>query len=450
MSRPLKNHDRSRDFLSLARSSGALVVAQVGGVASGFVLMLLLARTIDQDDLGRITTGFSLAMLLAVITTVNLESGNFRFLSRYLKGQHDRQAVGYIRSGLRLVLGIGSLVWLFAVLAWSISKYLNINIPGHILLAILAAPIFGWLRINSSYMHANGKVLLALIPRSLLRPLILLITVAVATAAGFQLDSNSVMYLFIVTLLLVALLQNQLNRRTMRSLSGIENADFSAFRQWIGVGLQTLIPIFFIEYSTDIIVVLSSLVLAEEDLAVLGIVLRIVGLLSFGVAAVNMAFGPRLAIALGSEEQHEANRLLMLGGHLKLWPALLGYLVLVSQAELILGIFGPGYKSGELSLAIIATMPLVLAFFGPTTFSMTVLGLQKWGIPIFFVSLIGLMALIYILGNAYGINGVAVAVVLVWLFWNAALYGLVRVKRGYDLSLIGVMVRMIRRRAVEV
>jgi O-antigen/teichoic acid export membrane protein len=435
------------NYIGLVSSSGLLILAQIGGVASGFLLMLLLARTIDQEGLGRITTGFSLAMLLAVVTTANLEAGNFRFLSAYIKENKIRSATAYMRTGLKLVVGTGLVVWVVSLLVWLFSSSLGIKFPNHIFMGILAAPLFGWLRINSSHMHAKGEVLRALLPRSILRPLILLIVLAVATLAGIQLNSNHVMLTFIGTLAFVALIQNHLNRQAMAPLLEAKNADYSGLKKWIFVGFQTLIPIFFVEYSTDIIIVSSSAVLPENDLAVLGIILRIVGLLSFGVAAVNMAFSPQLAMAFSSSDRAEVNRLLTLGGQLKLWLVLFGYIFLIYQSDFILGIFGPSFKEGKDVLTLLATMPLILVFFGPATFSMTVLDLQKWGILVFAATTIGLVVLVYLLGRAQGLYGVGIAVIIVWFFWNLALYGVVRLKRGYDLSLIGSVVRMIRRSA---
>ena len=438
--------DRRRDWYALLRVSGLLVAARLGGLLCGIALTLLLARTIDPDSLGEVTKGFALVMLLAVGTTLNIEAGNLRFLTGYLTEECYQKAAGFVSAGRRFTMGAGLVVMLSALLIWGVSLYLGVAlVPDYLILSLVAAPIVGWLRVNSSYALAVGHILSSVMPRTFLRPLLLLAVIAFATSVGVRFDAVSIMFVFLATLIAVAIVQTALTERALGALLIGHDPDYSRFKEWLSVGLHMIVPILMIEFSSEIIILISSSSLSDEEVAVLGIVLRIVACIRFGIFAVNQAISPRLSGALRVGARGEIDQLLWLSGHSKFWPALVCLLLLSIWGTEILGLFGPAYKSGVEALIILAVIPVILAFFGPTTITMPVLDLQRYSAPVFLGALMGLVFLIPPMGALYGLNGVAAAVTVVWFAWNAAIFFVVLTRRGYDLSLLGAVIR--KRRA---
>lgn len=438
--------DCPREWYALLRVSGLLVVARVGGLLCGITLTLILARTIDPDSLGEVTKGFALVMVLAVGTTLNIEAGNLRFLTGYLTEECYQKAAGFVSAGRRFVMGTGFVVLLSTLILWTVSLFAGVAlVPDYLILSLVAAPIAGWLRVNSSYALASGHVLSSVIPSTFLRPLLLLTVIALATSAGVRFDAGSVMLVFLLTLIAVAALQTALTRKALGALLTSNEPDHSRFSEWLSVGLHMIIPIMMVEFSTEIIILISSSSLSDEEIAVLGIVLRVVGCIRFGIFAVNRAISPRLSGALRVGDRDEVDQLLWLSGHSKFWPALVCLLLLSIWGTEILGFFGPAYKAGSEALIILAIVPVILAFFGPTTMTMPVLDLQRYSAPVFLGALLGLLFLIPAMGALYGLNGVAAAVTVVWFAWNAAIFFLVLTRRGYDLSLLGAVIR--KRRA---
>lgn len=438
--------DDRRDWYALLRVSGLLLAARLAGLLCGVVLMLLLARTIDPDSLGEVTKGFALAMLLAVGSTLNIEAGNLRFLTGYLTEEGYQKAAGFVSAGRRLAMGSGLILMFCALLIWGVSVYLNASlVPDYLILSLVAAPIVGWLRVNASYSLAVGHILSAAMPRTFLRPLFLLALIGFATSIGVSLDAGEIMIMFLVTLAAVAILQTALTRRALGASLAGRDPDYGRLREWLAVGLHMLVPILMIEFSSEVIVLIASASLSNEEVAVLGIVLRIVACIMFGISAVNQAISPRLSGALKLGNRSEIDKLLWLSGHTKFWPAVVCLLLLSTWGADILGVFGPAYKSGSEALLILAVIPVILALFGPTTMTMPVLDLQQYSAPVFLSALLGLLVLIPVMGTFYGVSGVAAAVTIVWFAWNAASFLVVRACRGYDLSLVGAVIR--KRRA---
>ena len=72
-----------------------------------------------------------------------------------------------------------------------------------------------------------------------------------------------------------------------------------------------------------------------------------------------------------------------------------------------------------------------MAVFGPVVLFVTLLGLQREANRVFQISIAVLCISILVLGTAFGINGVAVAVVIVWAYWHRQLYVTIRDNTPY-------------------
>jgi len=430
----------SPELFTLIRSSGGLLLFRVVGMLCGLTFTILLARTMDQTAVGQVTAGFSLAMLLAMVTTLNIGAGELRFLVAYLAEKDIRRAAGFVSTGRRIALFTSLLILLpvAGVFAAHRLGYPTVA-PSHLLLSLIAAVILGWLRLNSSLVHAHGHVLLARIPESLLRPAFMLISLAIGLAMGSHFDSTDIMVLFVTNLALVGLIQKITTQNIMSPLYNESMPDYSHIRDWVKVGIQVMIPLLFLQYSLDTIVVLSARVLSPAEVAILGIILRISGFILFAVSAVDMAVGPRLAHEIHTGNNIAANRLLALSGHLKFWPVLIGCGLLAFFGEWVLGIFGEKYQSGVDALRMLTAIPLILAFFGPTTLLVNILKLQAQSLIVFLISIVILALMLVYLGSLYRIEGVVLSMLVTWFFWNIVLYLIIRVKTGYEASMIGAI-----------
>ncbi len=425
-------------FLSL---SGILVAARLGGAACGMALMILLARTVEPKVLGEFNQAFSIAMLLAMLTTLNLQAGSLRFLSGYVKMDRLNEAVAFVRVGQRLAVASGIIVLAVVTIAKSAESLMKISLlENHTALGFVAAPVLGWLIVNASYAHVMGWTALAFVPRTFARHFLLLIAVAVLIAIGIELDAARIMLVFLITLLLITVLQTLLNRHALTEVLKTPRADYSNWRQWTSVGIQMIIPTLLIEFSTEIVIVFAAAVLPAAEVAVLSVILRLTGFIGFAIVAANQSIGPSLAAAIQLDDRNEVNKLLFISGRFKLWVAFAGLLLFTIGGHLILAVFGQHYTSGAQSLVILATVPVILAFAGPTALIMTVLKLHHYMLVTSVVVLVILYLLIQLLGRYYGLNGVAASVVIVWLVWNLSMAFIILKHRAFNVSFIGTSI----------
>lgn len=426
--------DARPGWARLAGGSLALAVVRVGGMGCGLLLMVFLARTLPPAQLGAVTLCFSVAMIGGLLVSLNVGAGAVRFVNAYLEARRPDVLTGYHRFGQRTVFATASVLWgalaLLGTLGFLTGRAL---VPTPVLIGLIAAPLFAWLRIAAANVAATGAVLRGAVPATLLRPLLLLLSVIAVYLGAGQLDAHAVFGAYLATVVLVVVLQWPVFRPVLAPLAR-RGAIVPAGEpgRWRRVGLDLLVPALFLELFVDIVVLFAALVVDDAALAALGIVLRLQGIVLFLVTSINMTLSPRIAAAHSAADRTEVDRLLLISTHLKLWPSLLALAALAVLGRWVLGLFATAYTPYLLPLLILATTPLIMALAGPVVLFVTILGLEQAARRVFAWALALLLVLVTALGRRYGLDGIAVAVVLVWLFWHARLYWIIRRDSGYS------------------
>lgn len=387
------------------------------------LLMLLLARTLTPAALGEYAFAMSVALLGGLACTENYGAGAVRFLSNYASKNNWPQAGQYISYGRILVLRNTAI----AICLAAVSYFMHYPT---LALAFLSVPFMALLRTEAAQVHALGNVIQASLPGMLMRPLVLLICIAVLVYQEKSLTALGVLYWVLGTAVLIAFIQYLLFKPLLPTSDGPSNPEHR--REWRHVAWQLLIPVLFLELSIDTITVIAGLVLSPEDLAVLSITLRLQSIVLFAVTSINMAAGPKLSQAWHQGNIAEVNKLLWASGHLKFWAAIAAVVGLAVLGDWLLGFFGEHYAGYKNVLLILCLSPLVLAYSGPTVLFMTVLGLQQRGSLLFGGSLLALVLCIPLAGHFAGLTGIAWTVIVVWLVWNQVLRFWIKGDSGID------------------
>jgi len=432
----VRRDDLFDHFFAIAQDSALLVLIRVLGMFLGLALMIMLARVLTPAEFGAVAIAFSVALIGGLLTTLNIGAGALRFLTTYAVAGDRGSAAAYERFGHALVIKSGLLIWsvLLATIligqAWSLLP----DVPWYIFAGAATAPLFGWLRIRAANLTALGPVVLALTPHTVLRPLLMLAMVSGSLAILGYLDERVVLTSYFIAALAACFSQQSLFRRHSFATSVPPSVIKSETRRkWVRIGFDLLIPTLFLDLTVDTIIIVSSMILGSEDIAILAIVLRVQAVILFGVTSINMVIGPRISKAHNSGDHRAVNHLLSAAAHLKLWPSLVVFGLLGIFGQTILSIFGPEYSSHLAPLMVLSIAPLAMAIFGPVVLFATILGLQSEANQVFQLAIALLVVLVLALGHFFGVIGVAVAVVVVTIFWHVRLNSIVRQSCDYRL-----------------
>ncbi len=438
--RPHDTGEGRRLYLGVA----GVVVSRVGGVFAALVLNLLMAHLMGPEEMGLALMAMSAASVGAVIAAGGLEAGAVRFLPAYLGIGREAAARAYLRLTGHGVWLIGGVV---ALLAWSAMSVLPASLPDTFMLAVCGAIFLGVVRVQASHCLGFGRPVAANLPVQFLRPGFLMIAVGVAGLIAPPLTTERVMALFVLTLVMVVLVQGGLARSAARSLPR-GPSDWSPAREWVAVGFQLGLAGLFIGFGRDIAILCAGTVLPPEDVARLGVALRIAGFVKFGMIAVNQAFMPKLSAAMARGDRVAVDHVIALSNHLKLWPMVVAVIAIHVFRQPIMAVFGPDFVAAAPALSVLLLEPVAAAVLGPGS---NVISFGRRKHLVLLVAVVASAVLaggVVVGGYAGGLLGVAWGVVAAWMFWSAVFAILARAELGRGVTVVGTLLAGFRRAPV--
>lgn len=427
-----------KEGLGLLRDSGLIVLARIGGAVAALGFTMLMSRTMGSEGLGRVSVAISLAMVLALVCTTNIEAGGVRFMVRYISdGQWDR-ARSFVRFSFRYVLAVSAatlLVTLAGVLLFTGSW------PApHILFGILSAALLAQMRLGAGVAMGLSRPVISTLPRTFFRPVIFLAAIGLWISATGTIDPATAMALFLGSTVLVLVAQSALLGRFLFRAIGGDGAPRSGEERgdWLRVGWTLGLSVMYVEYSIYVTVLAASLVLAPHDLALLDVSLKIMAILKFGVIAINQVFQPRLSRAMAREDHAALTEWLAISGLMKLAVVAVCLVLGVLLGRWVLGLFGAEFVEAYPLLLLLLLDPVCVALFGPAS---NVVSFSKKPYSLLPAVGLGLAVLIggtLLFGQAWGLWGAGVAYVLARVCWLAWLSGYAIRKLGVNPTMLSV------------
>jgi len=419
-----------------------LMSARMGGVAANFVFNLILARFLSPADFGNVAVVISTTMLASILTTLNIESGSIQHLVHARETGDLRKAAGFIIFSRRLLMLSTPIIIFGYVLAASLLSPDAFNKNQWIyLIGAFAIPTMGWLRIFGRHANVLSHQIAGSLPHLFFRPTLLLIFIAASILLSGALVTDFVVFAYVVSAIIAAMIQFYLLYPHFRFVR--ENIyDFGNKAQWLKTGLLLSPTLITQEFFQDGIVALAAFSLPSSEIAKLTITLRLIGFVNFGLAAVNMAIGPKLAASMARDDRATRDHLLNMSTHLKLWPGLLITGIIIIFGEYILLLFGAVYAKAAPALNWLIVIPLLMAVLGPNEILLNTSGLQKYIFRSALVTIAVSLLLVPLGGAYYGLLGVVWGAVLSFAVWEVLIYISVRQRLGLDASLLGTLYRL--------
>ncbi len=406
----------------LARGASGSFAVTVLGTAMSFVTNLVLARILGASEYGAYIYALTVVNLLALLAKFGMDSSVLRFVASYnAKGEWDLLRGILFRSTQWVVMGSIVIAGVAAVVVFFLRDTLGQSQSLTFFIAMLLLPLLAISAIRCSALNAFRRVVLASLPDSLIRPLVIIILVGAFYLIGqkpltaYEAMSINLIALFVAvcfgTVWLVRTLPAQISRH---ALSYDE-------RQWIKVAL----PLFFITgvhmllSQTDIIM-LGAMIGAEQA-GIYAAASRVAGIVGLGIAAVNTISAPLISELYSTGDQQRLQRMITIGARGMLVMTFITAMVLIIFGNSILGLFGDEFVAGEDALFILLAGQCFNVLSGSVGTIMTMTGHQNQAALIF-----GTAAIINILLNAalipmYGMVGAAAATALTTVLWNLAM-----------------------------
>ena len=415
-----------------------LVGFRLGGAAIGLISQILLARLLPQADVGVIFMAMSAAALISLLMAAGYPSLAMTYLPRYYAlGRHNLVRAFY--AALWHDTTIMTIVVAVVVALVVFFGPLGSGVNTALVFGCLTAPASALIRITSSTANSLRRFSLSYVPDFLFRPGMLMAYLVIAWASGWALPVTSVLWALVAVTALVAVGQALVLGR-----EGPFPYFFARTKHHLAPLMRgraaSLVIVGAISASfADIVTLIGGLFLEVNDVAQLGVAIRLAALAGFVTQATQQFILPDLTAAITRKVRRDVESLLFRINLIALSAIAVCVLGAIFFGPLILGIFGDQYASAHWPLVLFMISQLFRAAGGMNQYLLSIDGFQGRTANSYIFAVAALAASASLLTPAFGVLGMAFAVVIADFLWAAVLGVQAQRYAGYRGDILAVL-----------
>jgi len=405
----------------LVTTSSLLSLARMAGALAGFILQVVLARTLHATALGVFYSVTSLAAVVGLIAAHGYPTIAPRFMSRYREQGKPGLIAAFVVRARKDATVYAAIITVAVLAIAALWPSLSLEARLATAAAALSIPANAALRLNGSLAVAIRRFALAYLPDTCIRPFVLLGGVLILIGAGVTLTAANVTLLLTLVFSGLALTQYLLLRKDIPKVDGVAKAVPPRLVSiWRREAKPLILVALFTFFFADVDILIVTPLLPSADTAIVGLCLKLALLVGFAVQVAHQVVVPDLADAHARKE-HGAIRDVVLRALAFPLAVTVAALVIVGLwGETLLSLFGPEFTGAKIPLLILLACQLARALFGPNVPLLTVIGAQRQNAALAVAALVVLAISNVVLAPAYGVLGAALAVAIATLFWLAA------------------------------
>ncbi len=421
-------------YKQLARGAGAVFVVHVAGTALGLVGQVLLAHWLGVADYGSFVYIHSWSILLGNIAGLGLTPAILRFLPSYAARGQGRRYRAYLANAGRwslatsVLLGVG--IWLLASKGY-LGRYGDVWRIG-----VWLVPAYAILNLHMQEGRAQGRVILAMAPQNLLMHASMLLGAGLLLTVRGSIDARGALAAFAAGLLLVALVQGILLRRTRPVLPAGEDAA-GLLGEWFRVGMPLFLVLVFMYLLTKTDMLLVGAMLGQEAVGIYSAASKMAATVTFAFFAVNSAGAPMIAALFASGDADGLKRMVRRTSRWIFWPslAIAGGLMILGKP--ILSLFPNEFLAAYGDMLILCAGYLAMGSMGLAASLLNLTGNERWSAFIYGGTVALNLVLNLVLIPRLGSQGAALSTAIAMLVLTLSFCLVARRRLGIDPFIFG-------------
>ena len=397
-----------------------LVGVRFAGAAIGLASQILLARLLTQNDVGIVFMGMSAAAFISLLITGGYPTLAITCLPRYYALGRKNLVRAFHFASLRDSLWISLATFALAAIVYFWLP-LNDGIKTALLFGCLSAPASAFIRMNSAVANSVRRYALSYVPDFLYRPGLLLAFLLVAWALGMHLGVVQVLMAFVVMNTIVALGQAWFIRGE-GIFSGLKWPRRHDLAPLLRGRAAALVVVGAVAASfADIVTLIAGFFLPAEDVALVGVAIRLAALAGFITQATQQFVLPDLTAAMTRGTAQQVQAILLRINVIGLGAILACVVGAMLFGTWALRIFGAEYEAGHWPLVLFMVSQAFRAASGMNQHLLSLAGYQIRTAGSCLVAMGVLIAGTALLAPSHGVMGLAIAVILADAVWAALL-----------------------------
>jgi len=406
--------------------------ARVVGSGANFFAQLLLAHSMNVNDLGLFYIITSIVIFLGAVASIGYPGISNQLMVRYVSRHQDWKMKTFILTARRDTLIIALCVALAGVVAITIGSDGDSRIIWPSVIAALAIPALTTLRVNGGIANALQRFALSTLPDNLIRPVLFTLVIGALVLMSMPLTLLNVVCAFSALVIAIALTQTLIVGWSGGAAGRDRKPDRREAKHWRKSGVYMLVPVLIIGLFADLVIIISGVLLESSQVAIFSICIKIAFMFGFFIQVLYQISLPHFTKALRAKDQAGVAELLtkinavavamMIGALLATWIA----------GRELLGVIGTQFQAGYSVLLILVAAQLIRALGGPALTLLIASGRHKLAIPPIAVSVAVFIAVAFALAPMLGTNGMALAVVAAMTVSGIGLAVVVRRELGFS------------------
>lgn len=429
----------------LASQTGFLFIVRLGGAGLQFLCQALMAKLWGAELLGIYLVALATSNLLSGLLPLGFQTIASYFAADYLARGDGTSLRRFARRAYGHVLGPGLVVIVLGygvVSVWGAEtidlKLLWFPIA---ILAFGAATIF----INGALLVGLKRPFAGFLADTIFRPLIIVGAFGVVTFWLYPDDKiTTFLWLLALLYLVVALIHFTIAVLTISRIPQDPEAirPNEQKRWW-----RLAIPWMIISLSTDLFfdldLLMLTLFLDAEQIAVFGICTRIFILIGFSITVVYSIVVPDLMKAEANRNDSDLMGRLADANLVSCGVSVVLVTGIVIIGPFVMRLFGPEFEAGVIPLMILSLILVVRSIFGPTSIMLSARDHASSILPAVFLGLGALLLGNVLLLPLFGLVGAAFAALLSSSVTTFLLWRTTRRLTGLDVSVFPALMKFI-------
>jgi O-antigen/teichoic acid export membrane protein len=426
-------------FSAILGGSSFVFACRLTGAVLTLTLQVLLARWMGASELGVYVLAFSWCVLLGTLSQLGFVNATVRVIGQALARNMPGLISGYLRRGRQIVISSTTLAALAgAIIILAVGTSLPGGNKAPYLLAMALIPILALINFHCSIAVAFRWLPLAFVPTEVVRPIAIVAVVTVLWLYSGQLSATDalltqaavmVLILFSLFLAVQARLRNRLHDEVPTYETSI----------WVRTALPLLLISLFSSYFPELMLILLGGIVPSDQIAIFNASYRLALVVTFGLNAIDSVTSPMAARLFVANETAELQRMVTRATQLGFFGSMASILGFYFLGDTLLSLFGPQFSAGYETLMILVLAQAIRSAAGPVMSLLSVTGNQHRCLVVLATALVASAILTLVLAPRYGIQGAAMAVLIVTAGWSIWLHLLVRWHIGIRPSIFGAL-----------
>jgi len=385
-----------------------------------FISQVFLARWMGSFEYGIFVLVWVAMVIAGNVSCLGFHTSVIRFIPEYReKGMLAELRGILIVSRLFVLVASTAIAALGALAVVLLSPYIESYYVVPFVLGFVCLPMIALSDLLQGLSRANAWAVFALSPTYLVRPVLILVLMGAALAAGYTPDAQTALIVAVVATYLTTIWQllgvtGRIDRQVPPGPRTVH------FRAWFAVSLPIFLVESFFFLLTNADVLMVGLFMRPDDVAVYFATVKTLALVHFVYFAVKAGVAQRYA----AYTHGDPDKLAAFARDTvswTFWPSLAMAIVVLALGEPMLMLFGPEFVAGYPLLFLLVVGVVARSAVGPAESLLTMTGNENVCALVYALTLALNVALSFALIPLFGLWGAAIATAAAMVFEAAAL-----------------------------